>query len=61
MLADGKGRTVNFNNTILVMSTNVGSKHILEMARDEDEPVDTAAAPMETATLTNDAALVDSM
>jgi ATP-dependent Clp protease ATP-binding subunit ClpA len=61
MLTDGMGRTDNFNNTLLVMSSNVGSKRILEMARGEDEPVVTAAAPMDTATLTKDAALVDSM
>lgn len=34
MLTDGKGRTVNFKNTILVMTSNVGSKRILEVFRD---------------------------
>jgi len=32
MLTDGKGRTVNFKNTILVMTSNVGSQRILEVA-----------------------------
>lgn len=32
MLTDGKGRTVNFKNCILVMTSNVGSKRILELA-----------------------------
>lgn len=32
MLTDGKGRTVNFKNSILVMTSNVGSKRILEVA-----------------------------
>ena len=34
ILTDGKGRTVNFKNTILVMTSNVGSKRILNLARD---------------------------
>lgn len=34
ILTDGKGRTINFKNTILVMTSNVGSKRILEIARD---------------------------
>jgi len=33
MLTDGKGRTVCFKNTILVMTSNVGSKRILEASR----------------------------
>ena len=32
ILTDGKGRTVNFKNCILVMTSNVGSKRILEVA-----------------------------
>ncbi len=32
MLTDGKGRTVNFKNCILVMTSNVGSSRILEVA-----------------------------
>jgi ATP-dependent Clp protease ATP-binding subunit ClpC len=33
MLTDGKGRTINFKNSILVMTSNVGSRRILEVAR----------------------------
>ena len=33
VLTDGKGRTVNFKNSILVMTSNVGSKRILEIVR----------------------------
>lgn len=33
ILTDGKGRTINFKNTILVMTSNVGSKRIVEIAR----------------------------
>jgi AAA domain (Cdc48 subfamily)/C-terminal, D2-small domain, of ClpB protein len=35
MLTDGKGRTINFKNTILVMTSNVGSKRILDLFRSE--------------------------
>ncbi|MHC5028640.1 MAG: AAA family ATPase, partial [Planctomycetota bacterium] len=30
-LTDGHGRTVDFRNTIIVMTSNIGSQHILEM------------------------------
>lgn len=33
MLTDGKGRTVNFKNAILVMTSNVGSRRILDIVR----------------------------
>ena len=33
ILTDGKGRTVNFKNTVLVMTSNVGSRRILEVVR----------------------------
>jgi len=33
MLTDGKGRTVNFKNTILIMTSNVGSQKILALSR----------------------------
>ena len=32
-LTDGKGRTVSFKNTILVMTSNVGSRQIMELSR----------------------------
>jgi len=50
MLTDGKGRTVNFKNTILVMTSNVGSKRILDMVRgekDAESAVDITSASME--------------
>eukprot|EP00529_Nitzschia_sp_RCC80_P004417 CAMPEP_0113514930 /NCGR_PEP_ID=MMETSP0014_2-20120614/40671_1 /TAXON_ID=2857 /ORGANISM="Nitzschia sp." /LENGTH=957 /DNA_ID=CAMNT_0000411459 /DNA_START=189 /DNA_END=3062 /DNA_ORIENTATION=- /assembly_acc=CAM_ASM_000159 len=37
ILTDGKGRTVNFKNTILIMTSNVGSKRILELSRLESK------------------------
>ncbi|MEZ6057145.1 MAG: ATP-dependent chaperone ClpB [Planctomycetaceae bacterium] len=36
-LTDGQGRTVDFTNTIVVMTSNIGSQHILEMAEQGDE------------------------
>jgi len=35
-LTDGKGRTVNFKNVILIMTSNVGSKRILDLCKLED-------------------------
>ena len=42
ILTDGKGRTVNFKNAILVMTSNVGSKRILELANKHKDGVSTA-------------------
>ena len=39
MLTDGKGRTVNFKNSILVMTSNVGSQRIMELSRLEHDAV----------------------
>jgi len=36
ILTDGKGRTVNFKNTILIMTSNVGSQDILRLSRLEE-------------------------
>jgi ATP-dependent Clp protease ATP-binding subunit ClpB len=36
-LTDGQGRTVSFRNTILVMTSNVGSQYIQEFAAQDDE------------------------
>ena len=33
ILTDGKGRTINFKNTIIVMTSNVGSRRILDLCR----------------------------
>ncbi|MEW4487354.1 ATP-dependent chaperone ClpB [Thalassoglobus sp. JC818] len=36
-LTDGQGRTVDFTNTIVVMTSNIGSQAILELANEGDE------------------------
>ena len=36
-LTDGHGRTVDFTNTIVVMTSNIGSQAILELAEEGDE------------------------
>ena len=41
-LTDGKGRTVSFKNNIFVMTSNIGSKDIIEAARNAGEGVDEA-------------------
>jgi ATP-dependent Clp protease ATP-binding subunit ClpB len=33
-LTDGQGRTVNFNNVVIIMTSNVGSQHIMTIADD---------------------------
>jgi ATP-dependent Clp protease ATP-binding subunit ClpC len=43
VLTDGKGRKVNFKNTIFVMTSNIGSKDILVAARDAKINVGDAA------------------
>ncbi|MGQ0526760.1 MAG: ATP-dependent chaperone ClpB [Alphaproteobacteria bacterium] len=35
-LTDGQGRTVNFNNTVLIMTSNLGAEHLVELADGED-------------------------
>src|SRR3954451_9197669 len=29
-LTDGQGRTVDFKNTVIIMTSNIGSRHLLE-------------------------------
>jgi ATP-dependent Clp protease ATP-binding subunit ClpB len=36
-LTDSQGRTVDFRNTIIIMTSNLGSQHILEVAGLDDE------------------------
>ncbi|HEX3841125.1 MAG TPA: ATP-dependent chaperone ClpB [Acidimicrobiales bacterium] len=36
-LTDGKGRTVDFRNTVLIMTSNIGSQYLLEGASDAGE------------------------
>ncbi len=35
-LTDGKGRTVDFKNTVIIMTSNLGSSYLLEMNTDQD-------------------------
>ncbi|MBI4866225.1 MAG: ATP-dependent Clp protease ATP-binding subunit, partial [Candidatus Wallbacteria bacterium] len=37
-LTDGKGKTVNFSNTLLVMTSNIGAHRIMEMTRGDATP-----------------------
>jgi ATP-dependent Clp protease ATP-binding subunit ClpB len=41
-LTDGQGRTVNFTNTIIIMTSNVGSSAILDASEGDDEAVQSA-------------------
>jgi ATP-dependent Clp protease ATP-binding subunit ClpB len=36
-LTDGQGRTVDFKNTVLIMTSNIGSQHIVELGESERE------------------------
>lgn len=45
ILTDGKGRTVNFKNCILVMTSNVGSKRILEVASKKPTSTSPSSVP----------------
>jgi ATP-dependent Clp protease ATP-binding subunit ClpB len=38
-LTDGKGRTVNFTNTVVIMTSNIGSHFIQEMWKEDHEKV----------------------
>ena len=35
-LTDGQGRTVDFRNTVLIMTSNIGSQHIVELGVDDE-------------------------
>ncbi len=37
ILTDGKGRTISFKNTVLIMTSNVGSKRILELVQRHEQ------------------------
>ena len=39
-LTDGQGRTVDFRNTVVVMTSNVGSAHLLKLTKDNREQVE---------------------
>jgi ATP-dependent Clp protease ATP-binding subunit ClpB len=35
-LTDGQGRTVDFRNTVLIMTSNIGSQHIVDLGVDDE-------------------------
>jgi len=39
-LTDGQGRTVDFRNTVVIMTTNVGSAHLLRLTRDNRDQIE---------------------
>jgi ATP-dependent Clp protease ATP-binding subunit ClpB len=41
-LTDGQGRTVDFKNTVIVMTSNLGSHHIMQMAGQDEERIQAA-------------------
>jgi ATP-dependent Clp protease ATP-binding subunit ClpC len=36
-LTDAKGRTVDFSNTVIIMTSNVGSEHLMNLSKEEFE------------------------
>ncbi|HEY6630641.1 MAG TPA: ATP-dependent chaperone ClpB, partial [Rhizobiaceae bacterium] len=43
-LTDGQGRTVDFRNTLIVMTSNLGSQYLVELSEDQD--ADAARGPV---------------
>jgi ATP-dependent Clp protease ATP-binding subunit ClpB len=39
-LTDGQGRTVDFRNTVVIMTSNVGSTHLLKLTRDNRDSIE---------------------
>jgi ATP-dependent Clp protease ATP-binding subunit ClpB len=39
-LTDGQGRTVDFRNAVLIMTSNIGSQHIVELGTDQHEELE---------------------
>ncbi|MEN8182197.1 MAG: ATP-dependent chaperone ClpB [Myxococcota bacterium] len=39
-LTDGQGRTVDFRNTVLILTSNVGSQHIVDLAESDREEIE---------------------
>ena len=35
-LTDGQGRTVDFRNTLIIMTSNLGSEYLVALAEDQD-------------------------
>lgn len=38
-LTDGQGQTVNFNNTVVIMTSNLGAEHLLKEIRHGDDKI----------------------
>jgi ATP-dependent Clp protease ATP-binding subunit ClpB len=39
-LTDGQGRTVDFRNTVLIMTSNIGSQHIVDLGASEHDEIE---------------------
>jgi ATP-dependent Clp protease ATP-binding subunit ClpB len=39
-LTDGQGRTVDFRNVVLIMTSNIGSQHIVDLSKDEETEIE---------------------
>ncbi|MEE2673939.1 MAG: ATP-dependent chaperone ClpB [Myxococcota bacterium] len=39
-LTDGQGRTVDFRNAVLIMTSNIGSQHIVELGPDDEAEIE---------------------
>jgi ATP-dependent Clp protease ATP-binding subunit ClpB len=39
-LTDGQGRTVDFRNAVLIMTSNIGSEHIVELSGGDEEEIE---------------------
>jgi ATP-dependent Clp protease ATP-binding subunit ClpB len=39
-LTDGQGRTVDFRNAVLIMTSNIGSRHIVELGQDDEAEIE---------------------
>jgi ATP-dependent Clp protease ATP-binding subunit ClpB len=46
-LTDSKGRTVDFTNTTIILTSNVGARHLLHVAEDDAEAKATARASVQ--------------
>jgi ATP-dependent Clp protease ATP-binding subunit ClpB len=42
-LTDGQGRTVDFRNTVVIMTSNVGSQHLLKLTKDNRDQIEKLA------------------
>lgn len=45
-LTDSQGRTVDFKNTVIIMTSNIGSRHLLEGVKGDEIPESTREAVM---------------